>query len=314
MLTCIVCKGKAISLLFRTKDRMFDVPKIFEVKKCQQCGLIFLDPQPSKKVLGEHYPHQQYYSYKKRINGLSGLIRQFRSYLIRRYYKPTIFSRTFSVIVQGVPGIPREPNKKPWRILDVGCGTGDTLEVLKELGWGVYGFEIDKNAVKLARKRGLTNVVWGGYEKIKEFPDNYFDCIRLYHVIEHLPDPGSCLQLIYKKLKPGGEVILGTPNAESVVSRIFGVYWYNLDIPRHLFVFSPRTFSKIVKRADFLRISITFCSGDGLGRSIIYVLNEILKKKMDTNKFTLLFLLLYPFEWILDKLKVGDIMILRGIK
>ncbi|MEK7504311.1 MAG: class I SAM-dependent methyltransferase [Patescibacteria group bacterium] len=293
---------------------MFNVPGQFDVKSCHECGLFFLDPQPSKNVLKKHYPRQQYYSYKGKIKGLSGLIRQFRSYLIDKYYEPTILSRVFSFLVQSVPGIPKRPDKKPWRVLDVGCGSGDTLIALKKLGWEVYGLEIDRNAIKLAKKRGLTNIKLGGYEKIEDFPDNYFDCIRLYHVIEHLPNPHHCLQLIYKKLKKGGEIVLGTPNAKSMVSKIFGIHWYNLDVPRHLFVFSPDTLSRLVDKAGFSQISVSFCSGDGLGRSIIYTINGILKKEIDTNHFTFLFLLLYPLEWILDKLKIGDIIIVRGIR
>ena len=314
MSRCIVCREKEFSFLFRTRDRMFDVPGQFAVKRCRRCGLIFLDPKPSQNILEKHYPRHQYYSYKRSIKGLSGLIRRFRSYLIKNYYKPTILSRTFSLLVQSVPGIPKKPDKKPWKVLDVGCGSGDTLMALKELGWDVYGLEIDRNAIRLAKERGLVNIKLGGYEKIENFPNNYFDCIRLYHVIEHLPNPYRCLQLIYKKLKPGGEVVLGTPNAGSMVSKIFGKYWYNLDIPRHLFVFSPETLSSLVKKAGFSQVAASFCSGDGLGRSVIYTINELFKKKMDTNKFTLLFFILYPIEWILDKLKTGDIMVVRGIR
>ncbi|TAL51359.1 MAG: class I SAM-dependent methyltransferase [Chitinophagaceae bacterium] len=293
---------------------MFDIPRLFAVKRCLGCGLVFLDPQPSPYILKKHYPHQHYYAYKKTIKGLSGLIRQFRKYLIRRYYQPTFFSKLFSVIVQSVPAIPAKPKGVTGKILDVGCGSGDTLALLQDLGWEAYGLEIDNAAVKVAHERGLENVKQGGYENMATYPDKYFDSIRLYHVIEHIPDPSKCLQLIYKKLKPGGEVILGTPNFDSVVSHIFGRFWYNLDVPRHLFVFSPNTLSKIVKAEGFSHLSMVFCSSDGLGRSIIYTLNEAFKKKMDTNKFTLLFFILYPLEWLLDKLGTGDIVTLRAIK
>lgn len=313
-LHCIVCNGINFSQLFKTKDRMFNIPGLFNVKRCRGCGLVFLSPQPPQEVLKNHYPHQQYYSYKLEIKGLSGLISKFRSYLIKHYYRPTILSKTFSILVQGVPAIPQKPKRKQAKILDVGCGSGKTLTLLKEFGWDVYGLEIDKNAVKIARKRGLKNIKLGEYKKIEDYPNNYFDCIRLYHVIEHIPDPRNCLNLIHKKLKPGGEVILGTPNYDSMVSKLFGKFWYNLDIPRHLFIFSPKTLSKIVKSEGFSRLSVVFCSSDGLGRSIVYTINEMLHKKMDTNKFTLLFFILYPVEWVLDKLKTGDIITLRGSK
>ena len=311
---CIVCGGTEFFPIFKTRDRMFDIPGLFEVKRCHRCGLFFLDPQPSREMLKKYYPLQQYYSYKLEIKGLSGLISQFRSYLITHYYQPTILSKVFSFIVQGVPAIPQKPRSRTAKILDVGCGSGKTLTLLKELGWNVYGLEIDENAVKIAKERGLVNVRLGGYEKIANFPNNYFDCIRLYHVIEHVPNPRDCLQLIRQKLKPGGEVILGTPNSDSAVGKLFGKFWYHLDIPRHLFVFSPKTLSMLIKSEGFSQLFIVFCSSDGLGRSVIYTLNEVLKKKMDTNKFTLLFFLLYPFEWVLDKLRLGDIITLRGIK
>lgn len=311
---CIVCNGKRFYLLFKTRDRMFEIPRLFDVKRCHQCGLVFLDPQPSQQILGKHYSPRQYYSYKTSIEGLSGLISRFRSYLIKHYYKPTILSSVFSHIIQGVPAIPQRPRNINPRILDVGCGSGATLALLKMLGWDVYGLEINADAVKVARERGLMNVKVGGYEKIANFSNNYFDTIRLYHVIEHVSDPRFCLQLIYKKLKPGGEIILGTPSADSMLTRTFGRFWYNLDVPRHLFVFSPYTLSTLVKKEGFLNLSMVYCSSDGLGRSIVYSLNEILGKKMDTNKFTLLFFVLYPIEWILDKLRVGDIITLRGNK
>lgn len=311
---CVVCNGTIFTRLFETADRMFNIPGSFEVKRCHRCGLVFLDPSPSQEILKKHYPQPQYYSYKMSIKGLSGLISKFRSYLIKHYYEPTILSRAFSVLIQGVPAIPQKPKRTSAKVLDVGCGSGKTLELLKKLGWDVYGLEIDKNAVKIARERGLVNVKLGGYEKIANFPSNYFDSIRLYHVIEHIPNPNNCLKLIHRKLKPGGEIILGTPNVNSLATKLFGKFWYHLDVPRHLFVFSPNTLSRIVKAEGFSYLSVVFCSSDGLGRSIIYTLNEIFKKKMDTNKFTLLFLILYPLEWALDKLGTGDIMILRGIK
>jgi 2-polyprenyl-3-methyl-5-hydroxy-6-metoxy-1,4-benzoquinol methylase len=311
---CIVCNKSDFCELFQTKDRMFNILGMFSVNKCNHCGLVFQSPQPTPQILKKHYPKQQYYSYKKSITGLSGLISKFRTYLINHYYEPSLLSTAFSAIVKGVPAIPHKPKIKNAKILDVGCGSGATLELLKDLGWNVYGLEIDKNAVMAANERGLENVKIGGYEKIATFPNNYFDCIRLYHVIEHVQNPCECLNLIHKKLKPGGEILLGTPNINSVVGKMFGIHWYNLDIPRHLFIFSPKTLSSVVKDQQFRKISIEFCSSDGFGRSIIYVLNNLLDKKMDTNKFTLLFFILYPFEWLFDKLKVGDIMILRGKK
>lgn len=306
---CIVCKGKKFTRLYETHDRMFDIQGNFVVKKCDQCGLIFIDPKPSQEILKKYYPSSQYYSYQGENE--KGFFYVLRSYLVRHYYNPTFLSRIFSILVQNVPAL---PEKRSGKILDVGCGTGDTLALLKELGWDVYGLEIDKNAVAIAQKRGLRNVKLGTCEGIETYPDNYFDAIRLYHVIEHLPNPWLCLKLIRKKLKPGGELILGTPNCHSVTAKLFGKFWYNLDIPRHLFIFSPSALSKLIITQGFIDVRVEFCSAGGIVGSILYTLNHLEKKKRNPNNFLWLFFLLYPLEWLFDKVRIGDIMILRSTK
>lgn len=306
---CIVCDGKEFIYLFKTHDRMFNISGEFIVKRCKLCGLIFTDPQPTQAILKKHYPSKDYYSYQDTEK--KGFFYHLRSYLVKHYYKPTLFSYIFSSLIQNVPAMPK---KQGGKILDVGCGTGDTIALLKELGWDVYGLEIDKKAVLIARERGLLHVKYGGYEEIDSYPNNYFDAIRLYHVIEHLDNPTACLQMIYKKLKPGGEIIMGTPNVDSLTSRVFKKLWYNLDIPRHLFLFSPKTLSRITKKEGFSHIKIEFCSAGGFVGSIVYILNNFTKKRYDPNNFLWLFFVFYPFEWLFDKLRIGDIFILRATK
>lgn len=307
--SCIVCDEKNFMHLFEMHDRMFDIPGMFIVKKCRTCGLVFVDPIPSQQKLKKHYPNKNYYSYQE--GGEKGFFYCLRSYLVKHYYNKTLFSRIFSGLVQNVPAMPKGTEGK---ILDVGCGTGDTIELLKQLGWDVYGLEIDKKAVLIAKKRGLHNVKHGTVKDMSSYPNNHFDVIRLYHVIEHLSDPNLCLRLIYKKLKPGGEIIMGTPNVESLASNLFKKFWYNLDTPRHLFVFSPKTLAVITEREGFGQVSIEFCSAGGLVGSIMYVSSHLTKKKLDPNNFLWLFFLLYPLEWFLDKLRIGDIFILRAVK
>lgn len=310
---CIVCNSKESTHMFSTCDRMFDIPGTFAVKKCKNCGLVFVDPQPSQTVLKKHYPSKKYYSYKG--GEKRDIFTIVRSYLVRHYYNPTILSRIFSSLVQNVPAM---PSKSEGKILDVGCGTGDTIVLLEELGWDVYGLEIDKKAIVVAKQKGLKNVKYGGYQDIHSYPDNYFDAIRLHHVIEHLPNPHLCSQMIYKKLKPGGEVIMGTPNYMSVTSKIFKKFWLNLDTPRHLFVFSPKTLSKIIQHAGFSHIRVDYCSAGGFIGSILNILGAVVGKVLKPEKYLWLILLLYPFvypfEWLSDKFKVGDIIILRAMK
>lgn len=307
---CIICGSSDFINLYLTHDRMFNISGKYRVKKCKKCLLLFIYPQPAAVVLSQHYPSKKYYSFT--VSQKRDVFGVLRSYLIKNYYNPNFIASIFTKLVKNVPAMPSY--KKNGKILDVGCGTGDTLILLQDLGWEAYGIEIDKNAVKTARKRGLTRVKLGTHKDIFRFPDNYFDSIRLYHVIEHLDDPTTCLKLIHKKLKKDGELILGTPNYSSLISRIFGKYWYNLDAPRHVFIFSPSNLQELVKKSGFKIGEIEFCSAGGIMKSMQYIIDALhITKFQIQNKFWI-FLFFYPIEWFLDKIKIGDIFVLRASK
>lgn len=308
--SCILCGSSESILLYATSERMFGLGGKFFLKKCSKCSLAFLDPQPSDAQLKKYYPSKDYYIYNRSIK--KGQIEIIREYFIKHYYSPNFLSLLMTTFIKNVPAIPSYAGNG--KILDLGCGTGDTLVLLKGLGWDVYGIDMDKNAIFTGKKRGLGNLRLGTYKDLDKYPDNYFDAIRLYHVIEHLDDPSLCLSLINKKLKKNGELIMGTPNIESLISKIFGPYWYNLDSPRHLFIFSPRTLKKLVEKNGFSVRKIEFCSAGGIIGSIQYFINDIFNKRIDLiHKFPLI-VLFYPLEWLLDKLYLGDVFTIRAFK
>lgn len=310
VIECIVCKSNKFTFLYHSQDRMFDLPGKFSVKKCLACSLVFLDPQPLGSQLKKYYPSKKYYAYNK--NDTRGFFQTLREYLVKNYYSPTFLSKIITLFIKNVPAMPSNP--KSGKILDLGCGTGDTLVLLKKLGWDTYGIDMDKNAISTGKKRGLNNLKLGTYKGLDEYPDNFFDAIRLYHVIEHLDDPELCLSLINKKLKKGGELIVGTPNMGSLVGRIFKSCWYNLDSPRHLFIFSPRTLGKLVEKNGFNIKKTEFCSAGGLAGSLQYLIEDVFGKKINLINNLLIVLLLYPIEWFLDKLSLGDVFSLKATK
>lgn len=262
---------------------------------------------PTAKELTKYYPKQKYYAYGAAND--KGLFTQLRRYLLHRQYEPNVITTLLHLIIPRVPAI---PNKVPdGKILDIGCGTGETLLLLKQLRWKTYGMDIDKKAIAIAKKRGVDHVRVGYCQDIAAYPDNFFDAIRLYHVIEHLDNPILCLQLIRKKLKKGGQLIIGTPNVESLISRVFRTYWYNLDTPRHVVLFSPKTLERAIIETKFVFPHVEFCSAGGLLGSIQYALvaKHGLKFNLIHNQW--LVLLIYPIEWILDKMRIGDIFVMR---
>jgi SAM-dependent methyltransferase len=198
--------------------------------------------------------------------------------------------------------------------MDIGCGTGETLNLLKGLGWDPYGMDIDKQAIVIAHKRGLNRVRFGSYTSLNTYPDGFFDVIRLYHVIEHLDNPDLFCQLAFQKLKKGGELIIGTPNADSFVSRLFGSYWYNLDSPRHLIIFSPSTLRRLLGAHKFIVRYVDFCSIGGIVGSVQYILREkfSIRRKIINDTWAIIFM--YPLERILDLFGAGDVFIVHAVK
>lgn len=307
---CKVCGNDRYHVCWISQDRMLHIQGDYTLACCDRCHIISLFPQPTRRQLALHYPSTKYYSYNKRNQ--NGFFTNLRSYLVRHYYNPTFLSMMVSFFVHNVPALPTKPING--KIMDVGCGTGDTLVLLKELGWDTYGSDINSRAIAIAKQQGIDHTILGPYQTLRSYPNNFFDVIRLYHVIEHIDDPVDCIALVSRKLKKGGELILGTPNADSLVARIFGTYWYNLDSPRHLFVFTPKTLTSVLSRQGFTPCHAEFCSAGGILGSIQYLLYEKFNMNIHLIHTAWLVVLVYPIEWIVDQLRLGDVFVMRASK
>jgi methionine biosynthesis protein MetW len=135
------------------------------------------------------------------------------------------------------------------RVLDVGCGSGKLLPQMRAMGWQAEGIEVDPKAVETAQKRGLP--VKLGQLRDLSFPDAHFDAIHMSHVIEHVHDPAALLQECNRILKPGGRLVILTPNTLSYGYRRFGSSWLNLDPPRHLILFNRTNLRRLVEQQRF---------------------------------------------------------------
>lgn len=133
------------------------------------------------------------------------------------------------------------------RVLDIGCGFGESLGFHKARGCEVYGVEADSNILRVAEKFGY-NVLVGLFDA-SAYPSEFFDYVTLDQVIEHMADPLSALRGVATVLKPGGMVIIGTPNANGWGVRVFGRHWINWHAPYHLHCFSTRSMAIAAQRA-----------------------------------------------------------------
>ena len=104
--------------------------------------------------------------------------------------------------------------------------------IAKDLGWDITGLEIDPNAVKAAKEQGL-NVIEGSFNHLAQVTES-FDCVICSHVLEHVYEPSTLIDLLTKKVKPQGVLLLSLPNSKSHVRSLYGANWRGVEAPRHL--------------------------------------------------------------------------------
>jgi 2-polyprenyl-3-methyl-5-hydroxy-6-metoxy-1,4-benzoquinol methylase len=143
-----------------------------------------------------------------------------------------------------VTGVPKG------RLLEIGCGNGEYLRRMEDLGWDAQGIEPDAQAAKIAQEQLGVKVIAETLEKA-DLADDCFDAVVLNHVIEHIPDPLTLLRQCLRLLKPEGQMVILTPNLQGLGHRVFQRDWANLDPPRHLRLFSPAALRSTAKQAGF---------------------------------------------------------------
>jgi SAM-dependent methyltransferase len=135
------------------------------------------------------------------------------------------------------------------RVLDIGCGNGTLLARLRSLGWDAVGHEMDPISARFARDHFGLKVSEGLLAEACFVPES-FDVVTLSHVIEHVHFPENLVLQCRALLKPGGKLIILTPNTDGLGHRHFRESWRGLEPPRHIYCFNPRTLSTCVERGN----------------------------------------------------------------
>ncbi len=133
-------------------------------------------------------------------------------------------------------------------VLDVGCGRGLFLRMLRERGYDVRGTEL--SAATAANSYADVPVDVGDLTPGR-YADAGFDLISIWHVLEHTRHPDETLRSAFAALKPGGALMLAVPNFASVQAQLSGEQWFHLDLPRHIFQFAPQTLRRLLVDAGF---------------------------------------------------------------
>lgn len=248
----------------RLSDRLFAVPGEWSFRECARsdCGAFWLDPAPIDADLPLAYA--DYFTHAppqtRPMTALRRLLLAARSGFLRAHHGgPAVpFSaRALGLLAWLHAGWRAELHHRAMhlrvrpggRLLEVGCGNGELLLGMRDLGWQVTGVDFDPAAAAAARQRGLD--VRTGELLAQRLPAASFDAVAMFHLIEHVPDPRALLAECRRLCAAGGQLVVATPNAGSRGHRRFGAAWLELDPPRHLHLFPPRLLARLVEAAGF---------------------------------------------------------------
>jgi SAM-dependent methyltransferase len=134
-------------------------------------------------------------------------------------------------------------------MLEIGCAAGVFLRLMAERGWQVKGLEISEKAASCAKSQGFA-VHIGELETASE-PTAFYDLIAGWHVFEHLHQPLAALAKLRLWSKPGGWLALSMPDASSWEFSFFRERWYALQLPNHLFHYTPQTLNQLLLRTGW---------------------------------------------------------------
>ncbi len=195
------------------------------IVKCQNCGLVYVNPHREASAI--------LHDYEEVVDEL---------YLEEREGRVLTFRRNLRPLEELMPP------ERGRRLLDVGCHIGVFLEIAQERGWEAWGVEPSHWAAREARSRGL-RVIEGTLDDV-HLADEFFDVITMWDVIEHLTNPLEDLRKSYRLLKKGGLICIHTINIESPLARLMGRHWPWL-MEMHLYYFSPRTLTAMLRKVGF---------------------------------------------------------------
>jgi 2-polyprenyl-3-methyl-5-hydroxy-6-metoxy-1,4-benzoquinol methylase len=263
---CPACGGPPSGSIDGLTDRLYAVPGTWSFSCCGRCRSLWLHPRPVEAELHRCYP-PQYFTHATeqpapaassgdgRFAGLHrGILADARGYqhLAPRRKIERLGGRALARLhvldrraTYGYgPLLPKARGNR--RLLDVGAGSGTFLALMRTLGWETAGFEPDPSACRVAQEDFGLDVRAGALNDAFP-PEARFDVVTAFHVIEHVHDPRQLLRSMVDRLVPGGELLIATPNASSVGRRLFGAFWFPLQPPQHLAIYSSQALVEMLQ-------------------------------------------------------------------
>ena len=287
---CYLCDAEGEIRYNSVSDFYWNVSGTWNLRQCpnRECQLVWLDPVPVPEDIPLMY--SEYFTHDGLLQGAA---EKLRSRLLpfvcsgEKTSKGAASGLLFPALAHisvfrdfAAGALMWLNDTPPGDMLDFGFGAGQLVMRLRDMGWNVAGVEFDHKVLTMARENLGVDV----RSSVLSFPENRFDVITLSHVIEHVPDPVSTLQQCASRLKPGGRLVIATPNTNGLGHKHFRKDWRPLDPPRHLILFSPQSLAQCAKRAG---LEVETVRTSARSACFSWYSSQLLrKKKSDTGSNT----------------------------
>lgn len=228
---CPVCNSDTFSDFLICKD-YFLTQEEFTIVECTSCGFKIVNPRPDSESIGRYYESPDYVSHSSSGGG-------FLTNIYTRVRKLT-HKKKYNLV---------NKYSEQGNILDIGCASGELLNLFKINNWKSFGIEPNEKARNFAIETFGLDVK--PEAEIKNLPDQFFDVIMMWHVLEHVHLLNDRILDLYRLLKPGGTIFIAVPNCNSYDAKYYGKFWAAYDVPRHLYHFTPSTIKILFEKAVF---------------------------------------------------------------
>jgi len=250
--TCPLCGEGQVAELLVAPDRFHLRKQMYRLVRCSSCTGVWLASPPKPEEMGLHYTEDYH----------KGIMAAGEGDVASRWKYPR---RRIAEYKQG------------GEVLDIGCSSGGFLSTMKGSAWKLYGIEMEESTAERARANTGASIFVGDAVAAPFLPDT-FDLITSFDLLEHVYSPRIFLTKVFEWMKPGGIYYAIMPNIDSWEARLFGTHWYGLELPRHLFHFSPHALTCLMTDLGFEEVCVKTPRVSYLQRSAGYVFSSLLEK------------------------------------
>lgn len=303
---CPLCTSNDLNQIYTGWDDRYGQPDLFDVVECRNCSLVFLKqvvkPDEIGKLYEKYYPH---------ANDRGVITKNRRLYEL--LHKMGLNSIIYFLFRSA--NIALYANKGE-SVLDVGCGAGYNAELIHRKKGQWTGIEVDSLLSEYCNKAGL-KCFNGTIEDFTSTTDEKFDTILLSQILEHVYDPIDFINVCKSLLKSSGRIIVASPNYGSSFRKKYKMNWMHMHIPYHFYQYNHKSIEYIAKNTG-LKIR-TFRTRTPSNWFLCQYKLKPVKRGMVNTTFNLNFnmviqLLLFPYLYMIDSTKRGDVLIVELCK